>query len=153
MLTADHGTEPTDSAPVPRWFDRAIALATIVTGAWFVVVLSLVHPDQRGFGTHEQLGMAACGWPMTSGVPCPTCGVTTAATWLVHLRPDKAIATHPFGALFAGFGLYLIGFALSSLLRRRPFIERLALLPYGTILVVGVALLLGSWWYKYLTMP
>ena len=77
----------------------------------FVFALSLVPPDPRGFGTHELLGMEPCGWADSGGIPCPTCGVTTAACHLVHLSPIKAVATHPFGAALAGFGIWLAGIA------------------------------------------
>ena len=32
-----------------------------------------------------------------TGVPCPTCGVTTAACHLLHLQPWQALKTQPFG--------------------------------------------------------
>lgn len=133
------------------WLDRIIALTTVAVAVALVWTLLHVHPDARGFGTHEQLGMTPCSWPASYGAPCPTCGVTTAAAALVHLRPLQALGIQPFGAILAGTGLFAAGFALFCLLRGRSFLDGLTWLPYGRILLVGVLLLLGSWLYKYLT--
>lgn len=127
-----------------------MAVLVLVTGASLVFALSRVPPDPRGFGTHVLLGMEPCSWA-GGGLPCPTCGVTTAACHLVHLSPFKAVATQPFGAALAGFGLWLMVLAGISLGRRRSFVEKLARLPYATLLIWGLLLLAGSWLYKYLT--
>lgn len=142
---------PVFEGPINPWLDRLIAVVVLATGAAFVLALSLVSPDPRGYGTHELLGMEPCSWASGGDLPCPTCGVTTAACHLVHLSPFKAVATHPFGAALAGFGIWLAGMAGFSLIRRRSFVDRLARLPYATLLISGVVLLAGSWLYKYLT--
>ena len=87
-----------DDSPVGPWTDRLIAVVFVVTAVGFVVLLSAVNPDPRGYGTHEMLGLAACSWPEELGMPCPTCGVTTAAAHLVHLSPWRAFVVQPFGA-------------------------------------------------------
>ena len=137
--------------PIEAWLDRLIAAVVLGTGAAFVFALSRVPPDPRGFGTHELLGMEPCSWAVSGGLPCPTCGVTTAACHLVHLSPFQAVATQPFGAALAGFGIWLAAVAGISLIRRSSFVDKLARLPYATLLISGILLLLGSWFYKYLT--
>ncbi|HIG11797.1 MAG: DUF2752 domain-containing protein [bacterium] len=81
----------------------------ILLGLWgavaTMVLLALVAaPDERGFGTHEQLGLAPCRLMQWSGVPCPGCGVTTALTLAVQGHPSQAFFVQPFGLLCA-FGL------------------------------------------------
>lgn len=140
-----------DSDTVHPIVDRLAALLAVAVGGWLIWALLWVDPDPRGFGTHEQLGMLPCGWPAISGIPCPTCGVTTSAAHMLHLQPLAAVAAQPFGAALTLFGLWLWGRALLALVRGRPFVMGLVFLPYGTILVVGTGLLLVSWLYKYLT--
>lgn len=144
---------PVAESPAGRWVDRIAALTIVGLAVFFVVVLARVHPDGRGHGTHEQLGMEPCSWPIVHHKPCPTCGVTTAATYLVHLDPIAAVRTQPFGAFLAVIGLITAGVALGSLLRGESFVARLARLPYGTVFGVAVALLLASWAYTWLTWP
>jgi Protein of unknown function (DUF2752) len=135
--------------------DRTVAAGVLVIAAAIVGLLWPLHPDPRGIGTHEQLGMEPCGWAQgPDGIPCPTCGVTTAACQLVHLHPIDAVVTQPFGAALALAGLALAGTAAFCLARQKSFLDLIAWLPYGTIAVGFTVLLLASWLYKYWTfMP
>ena len=142
---------PVAESPTGALVDRGVALIVSVTGAVLVWLLANIHPDQRGHGTHEQLGMTPCGWPPTLDLPCPTCGVTTAACHLVHLSPLRAVLTQPFGAALAGAGIVLAVYAVFCLLTGRSLMDRLVRLPYGSILVWTLVLFLASWLFKYLT--
>lgn len=144
---------PIAESPAGKWVDRLSAALLVALAIVFVALLASVDPDPRGHGTHEQLGMQPCSWPEVYGKPCPTCGVTTAATLLVHLRPIDAVATQPFGAFLAAIGLIVAGIAAWSLVRGESFVARIALLPYGTVLAVALGLLLASWGYVWLTWP
>jgi hypothetical protein len=143
---------PTESRDgLPHWTDRLFAGAVVLAAVLCVVVLARIEPLPAGHGTHVQLGLAPCSWPKAVGGPCPTCGVTTAACHLVHLRPLRALAVQPFGALLGVAGLCAAGHALACVARRRPFLASLARLPYGSLLVAAVLVFLGSWLYKWLT--
>ncbi len=132
--------------------DRVVAAAILLITAVIVGLLLTLQPDPRGIGTHEQLGMEPCGWAQgPNGIPCPTCGVTTAACQLVHLHPIDAVVTQPFGASVALAGLVLAGAAAFCLGRQKSFLDLIAWLPYGTIAVGFTVLLLVSWLYKYWT--
>jgi hypothetical protein len=76
------------------------ALAGTVLLAMLVVGARL-SPSRAGHGTHEQLGMPACGFLIATGRPCPTCGMTTAVSLAAHRQPVRALLTQPFGALVA----------------------------------------------------
>ncbi|MCA8957027.1 MAG: DUF2752 domain-containing protein [Planctomycetes bacterium] len=143
--------DPIRESPVGPWPDRLLATATLLCALGFVWFLSGLTPDPRGHGTHEQLGMERCGWVIHYGKPCPTCGVTTAATHLVQLHPWQALKTQPFGATLAGFGLWLGGVAAWTLIRRRAFMDLVLRLPFVSLLTWGLLLLLGSWAYTYYT--
>lgn len=139
---------PARGGPVPLWVDRTLALSVVLLCTSVVVALLAVQPDARGYGTHEQLGMRPCGWPELYGMPCPTCGVTTAACYLVHLRPWQAVVTQPFGAALAAVGLAVAGTALLDVLRGRSFVARVYELRLARWCLGGAALLLLSWWYR-----
>lgn len=59
------------------------------------------RPDPRGFGTHEQLGLAPCRAMDWFGVPCPGCGVTTSVAHAAHGDLVASFVTQPFGLLVA----------------------------------------------------
>lgn len=68
------------------------------------VVLGLaawLSPSHQGMGTHEQLGLAPCGFLMSSGWPCATCGMTTAFAEMAHGHLLRALLVQPAGALLA----------------------------------------------------
>jgi hypothetical protein len=141
---------PVREGPAPVWFDRAVAGAFVLAAAVVVVLLARVDPDARGYGTHEQLGMAPCGWPIHYRVPCPTCGVTTAACYLVHLQPWPAVRTQPFGAWLALVGLWIAAIAAFDLLRGRAFLARVYELRLAPWLLGFTALFFASWAYRHL---
>jgi len=60
-----------------------------------------VKPEGRGLGSHEQLGMAGCGFYERTGYPCPTCGMTTAFAHVVRGQLLEAFTVQPAGALGA----------------------------------------------------
>jgi ribose/xylose/arabinose/galactoside ABC-type transport system permease subunit len=143
-------TIPLADGPVAAWIDRSAALSVASTVAAVVVALWRVAPDPRGHGTHEQLGLDPCGWPIAYGIPCPTCGVTTAACHLVHGNVVTAIAVQPFGAALMLVSLLLGLHALLCLWRRRSFADLLVRLPMWRLLGAAFAGLLATWGYKCL---
>lgn len=143
-------TIPLAAGPVAAWVDRSVA-AVVCTGvAAVVVALAMASPDRRGFGTHEQLGLDPCGWPSAYGIPCPTCGCTTAACLLLHGNVIDAFVVQPFGALSTIVAVLLGAHAVCCLWRSRSFVDLLVRLPVGRLLGVAVLGLLLAWWYKYL---
>src|SRR5687768_15883893 len=68
------------SAPNQRLLVGPLRWSMGLTGAamWsLLVVASMLQPDSRGMGTHEQLGMPPCTFLFLTGIRCPSCGMTT----------------------------------------------------------------------------
>jgi len=80
-----------------RIFAGIVAAALLAV----LVIAASLSPSARGHGTHEQLGLPACAYYVSTGHPCPTCGMTTAFAHAAHRQPVKAVITQPFGALLA----------------------------------------------------
>jgi hypothetical protein len=143
-------TIPLADGPVAAWLDRALAGAAFAAAAAAAILLVGVEPDAKGYDTHVRFGMDPCGWPLAYGIPCPTCGCTTAACLLVHGRVVAAFVAQPFGATLAAAGLLLGAHGLSCLLRGRSFADLLVRLPFWRVVAGAFVLLLASWYYKYL---
>jgi hypothetical protein len=143
-------TIPLADGPVAAWFDRTVAAALAGTTAVLVVALLSIDPDARGLGTHEKGGWEPCGWPKAYGMPCPTCGVTTAACHTVHGQLIDAFVVQPFGALAMLAMLALAGHACWCLLRGRSFVDLLVRLPFWRLVLAGFVVLLLAWGYKCL---
>jgi hypothetical protein len=144
-------TIPLHEGPLAAWVDRCAAAVVVGCAVLGTVLLARIAPDPKGYDTHTQLGLAPCGWPRIYGIPCPTCGCTTAACHLVHGNVVDAFATQPFGAAVAAVGLALGVHALWCLLRRRSFVDLLVRVPFGRWLAGAALLFLLSWCYTWAT--
>ena len=60
-----------------------------------------LKPDQRGFGTHQQLGLPPCSFQETTGLPCPSCGMTTCFSHFVRGQWIQSTRSSVTGFLLA----------------------------------------------------
>jgi hypothetical protein len=121
----------------------------LLAGCVMLIVMGLhLKPDPRGHSTHEQLHLPPCGFYLYTGYPCPTCGATTAFTWVVHGHPWMGLKTQPFGAIAAFVAVALLGMSLVGIVTAGvPVVRLTRRLSFGLALAI-MTLLLGSWLYK-----
>jgi hypothetical protein len=142
---------PIAQGPLRPAADRVFAAVVAGIATTCFIVLGRVQPDARGHGTHEQLGLDPCGWPIHYRIPCPTCGCTTAACLVVHGRPFSALATQPFGAVIALTGLLVGVHAIVCLLRGRSFADLLVRIPFWRLVLAYMVLFFVGWGTTWLT--
>jgi hypothetical protein len=116
-----------------------------------LVVATRIAPDPAGHGTHEALGLPACGWAATTGAPCPTCGMTTAFAHAVRGEVVASFLAQPMGFLLAlgaavgfwgGLHVALTGSRLGTIAAR-------LLTPRVLWCLAGIGAV--SWAYKWVT--
>jgi hypothetical protein len=90
-------TVPLDTRFTGRFYAGVLAG---IAGAVLAVAFSL-HPGARQMGTHCQLGLPPCGFATVTGLPCPTCGMTTAFAHTVRGQFWSAFRAQPAGFLLA----------------------------------------------------
>ena len=89
---------PVQRASVPS----RIGAFCVAAGAFAVLAAaSSLTPSPQGHATHLALGLPPCGWVVSFGRPCPTCGMTTAFAHVAHGQLLAALVTQPFGAVLA----------------------------------------------------
>lgn len=103
MGTGAAATTPPSAttAQTPTRIRRLIGAAVAVGAAGLLGVTALLEPSPTGLGTHSQLRLPACGWIATIGVPCPTCGMTTAFAHAADGNLLAAVGAQPMGAVLA----------------------------------------------------
>jgi hypothetical protein len=133
----------------PRSTAHWIVLAAAAACPLMLAVLALwLEPAPEGHGTHTQLGLPPCGMIEWTGLPCPGCGVTTAAALAARGELRAALATQPFGAA-AGLGLALFPlWALVQALRGRDLGEPPSARALRLGLAGAVLLALAAWVYR-----
>lgn len=128
---------PFGSSPaLVRTWSAAVLLAclTVLGIAW------TLKPDARGYGTHEQLGLARCASLTMTGLPCPTCGMTTAFAFTVRGDLISAFRAQPSGLLLALGSILAVGVSAYGLFTGRlPVWTWIWATPYR---VLGVCLLI-----------
>ena len=114
-----------------------------------VLGLGALTPDERGYGTHEQLGLAPCAVREGIGIPCPACGVTTAVSLAARGDLLASLATQPLGLVLA-LGAPLV--ALLALLWHLAGRDLSVTVVNGrwarTVVLALAGLVLAAWLYK-----
>jgi hypothetical protein len=95
--------------------------------------------------THLQMGLPACSFRYLTGIPCPSCGMTTSFALLMHGDLANSLRANAVGTLLAIFSLALIPWSLASALCRRPLFIRSLDRASMWIVAVFVVLLLSRW--------
>ena len=115
--------------------------ALLLTAAWLT-------PSRAQMGTHRQLGLPPCGFVITTGFPCPTCGMTTAFAHTVRGEFPAAMRAQVGGfVLAAGTIVAFVLSLMTTVTGRRPSMNWYRLPPLW--LVWGLlVLLMGSWAFK-----
>ncbi|MGA0173329.1 MAG: DUF2752 domain-containing protein [Phycisphaerales bacterium] len=100
MLSAAMTSASTRPAPLAVG-ERLVAAGIAAAAVSPLAVAAWLEPSASGVGTHQQLGLPACGWIAGMGIPCPSCGMTTAFAFAARGSVLEAFATQPAGALLA----------------------------------------------------
>ena len=99
-----------------RWSvkQRGVCVAIVLLAAGTWCTAWAIRPDPHGYGTHERLGLAPCAFRALTGLPCPTCGLTTSVCHLVRGQWREAMQAHPAGPLVLLMGI-VVGTGLCAL--------------------------------------
>jgi hypothetical protein len=113
-----------------------------------LVIARTLHADPHGLGTHTQLGLEPCTLLQSTGLPCATCGMTTAFAYAVHGQLVRAFLTQPLGALLAVGCAAVALMSLYALVSGADLgpLQRRLVRPAGV--VIFAILLLGAWGFK-----
>jgi hypothetical protein len=131
--------------------DRLVALAVAAAFLAPLVVACTLAPSASGMGTHRQLGLPSCAWPTAFGLPCITCGMTTAFAHAVRGEFVSALWTQPAGLLAAFLTAVGAVVALWDALSARPVHRMLSPLARGRSAWIAAALLVAGWGWKIAT--
>lgn len=88
------------------WWERAVMLLVGLSIFAVLAIARWLNPynqdgQPRRWGTHEQLGLPPCTFHRLTGWPCPSCGLTTSFSLLMHGDWRPALAANPIGPILA----------------------------------------------------
>lgn len=155
----DPGWEPADDDPRPYplahpvRMKRSARVALVMMATVFTAVFvtaAWIHPydpagNPRSMATHTQLGLPECNMVALTGKPCPSCGMTTSFSLLVHGDVGNSLKANWVGTLLAVFWLMLIPWGAVSAVRGRMVWVTNAELALTVAVGVTLALMLARW--------
>jgi hypothetical protein len=127
---------------------RVIAFLITTAAAGLLLTAYWLNPDPSGTGTHLGLGLPRCAFMYYSGLPCPSCGMTTSFSYFAHGNLLASFWVQPMGtllALLAAMTVWAAGYCactgrdVSRLVRRWPLQQ---------ITIALVALAIAAWGWK-----
>jgi hypothetical protein len=93
----------------PQTLGTRLTWLVLGVGATLVVGISRwLTPSATGLGTHQQLGLPACGFHAWTGLPCPGCGLTTAFAHMARGHWHAAFDAHWLGPLLFALTVLVI---------------------------------------------
>jgi Protein of unknown function (DUF2752) len=146
----DEELEPLDVLPVmSRWVRGTLVGIALGLTALFAVAAYL-NPYQgdgsaRRMETHRQLGLPECTFKQVTGLPCPSCGMTTSFALTIRGDLSDAMRANSVGVMLALTLLAAIPWCIvSALCRRTIFFQSVERALIG--IVVGLlSLMLVRW--------
>ncbi|MBX2851468.1 MAG: DUF2752 domain-containing protein [Phycisphaeraceae bacterium] len=127
---------------------RLLALVLALVCASPLVFAATLTPSAAGMGTHTQMGLSECGFVLATGLPCATCGCTTAFAHAADGSLLTSLITQPFGAALA------LALAMMALIAGWSAVSGMRLEPVGRLMATKafvlpwLVLLLAAWGYK-----
>ncbi len=118
------------------------------TTAVLAVAAVRLHPDGLYEGVHQQLGLPPCGFVQVTGLPCPTCGMTTAFAHAVRGEVGASIHSQAAGFVLA-LATFAVGVfsAVALVTGRRPSLNWYRIDPLRVVWA-GCGLFVFAWGVK-----
>jgi hypothetical protein len=138
-----------EAPPLGRWARVVLSLAALGQAAVFAIAWLLPATDDAGrprtMGAHEGLGLPPCNFYRLTGVPCPSCGLTTSFCHFVRGDLVNSLKANSVGTLLATCCLAAIPWSVWCAARARWIgirdLERATLIGVVTLF----AFLLVNW--------
>jgi hypothetical protein len=128
--------------------DRIQYFALIGVASTVLGVARILHPAEKGFGTHQQLGLPPCFFLSFTGFPCPACGLTTSFAHTVRFNFHEAFITQPFGLIACLATICLIPLSFYLMNRRVAWMSFLTARGSNAVMYATIALMILGWIYK-----
>lgn len=120
-----------------------ITLATIT-----LAIARALNPSAKGYGTHQQLGLPPCVFFKLTGIPCPSCGLTTSFAHATRLHLYQSLITQPFGLIACGLAVISIPLCAFLIWRRIAWKDAIGARGVHAMFYFLLVIYLLSWLYK-----
>jgi hypothetical protein len=142
--------EPLDVVPVLGTWVRGSLLGIALGLVTVFVIACRLDPynadgTPRRMETHRQLNLPPCSFKVTTGLPCPSCGMTTSFALLMHGDLVNSLRANAVGTLLAVVGLAFVPWGVASAVLRRPLFLRSLERAFTLFILTFMSLMLLRW--------
>jgi hypothetical protein len=135
--------------PIVGWvrlilLGMALGLVVVFLTAWQIVPYAEDGTPLR-MSSHQQLGLPPCTFSEVTGIPCPSCGMTTSFSLLVHGDIVNSARANWVGTLLAVFCLLLVPWAIVSVVFGRAVFLRSLEQAVVAVIMVLLVLMFARW--------
>jgi hypothetical protein len=143
---------PVDAEVLPTTAPRRLVAGGVAAVTLSILlVAAALHPAAKGEGTHEQLGLPPCSLKARTGIPCPSCGMTTAFAHAARGQLLASFTVQPLGAVLAIVTAMATWVGLYVLITGAAIGRHLMWLWHSRMLWIIVALVVVGWGYRMWT--
>jgi hypothetical protein len=152
----NHEDEVLDAVPaLAAWVRGLLVFVAAGLISVFAIAIWLRPYDENGRPlrqeAHRQMGLPPCTFYVwTKGYPCPSCGMTTSFSLLMHGDVINSLKANAVGTILALFWLFLIPWCIGSSIAGRP-LGVWSVEATLTKVVVGFLMLMMIRWVIVLT--
>jgi hypothetical protein len=142
--------QPLDAVPALSGYVRGCLLG-IGLGLTFIFGIAWYLKPYDGQGqaysmaTHQQLGLPECTFKRFSGLPCPSCGMSTSFALLVRGDLVNSLKANAVGTLLAALCMAIVPWSLACAVCNRPILVYSMEKALMRIIIVFLALMLVRW--------
>jgi hypothetical protein len=127
---------------------RILSLGISAACLGLMIVAVKLTPNPNGMGTHTQLGLDECQFALRTGLPCPTCGMTTSFAWFARGNLAASVYVQPMGAFLAVMTVAIFWAGVYIGLTGRSIYRLIALGPTRYYVPLFMALAVAAWAWK-----
>ena len=129
---------------------RLIALGIALACLGVLVQAARLAPSPSGMGTHLSMGLGRCTFLERTGLPCPSCGMTTSFAWFTRGNLAASLYVQPMGTLLAVAAAVTVWAGAYIAVTGRPVYRLMRLLPGRYVFLCLMAFAILAWGWKIL---
>jgi hypothetical protein len=125
-------------------------IAALIAAACLTVLLiaRILAPNPAGVGTHTAMGLPSCEFLARTGIPCPTCGMTTSFSHFVRGNVAASLYVQPMGTVLATLTAATFWAAAYMAITGLPVLRLLRILPARYYFLPLMFLAVAAWGWK-----
>ena len=139
------GPSPAPSL-TPGW--RIVSLMISAACLTVLLIAARLTPSPTGVSTHTALGMNDCQFLARTGLPCPSCGMTTSFSLFVRGKILGSLYVQPMGTVLATLATLTFWAALYVGITGKPIARLMRMIPSRYYLAPLLTWALLAWAWK-----